>query len=213
MTRARQRAIVVVTVLATLGTACAPKHVDLSAPSAIGQTSVVLLPDSDGSVGRANVSNPFGSVDLTAARNTTQATANRPLSRVSTLTDQEVNRIFGDALSALPPAPKHFILYFRFESDELTDESRALVPEILKAVKERPSADVVVVGHTDTMGTPRANFELGLRRATRVRNLLTQAGLDASTIDVKSLGEADLLIKTPVETPEPRNRRVEIAVR
>jgi outer membrane protein OmpA-like peptidoglycan-associated protein len=124
-----------------------------------------------------------------------------------------VNRIFGDALSALPPAPKHFILYFRFESDELTDESRALVPEILKAVKERPSPDVVVVGHTDTMGTPRANFELGLRRATRVRNLLTQAGLDASTIDVKSLGEADLLIKTPVETPEPRNRRVEIAVR
>src|ERR1035437_5860519 len=109
MTRARQRAMVVVTVLATLGTACAPKHVDLSVPSATGQTSVVLLPDSDGSVGRANVSNPFSSVALTAAPNTTQATANQPLSRVSTLTDQEVNRIFGDALSALPPAPKHFI--------------------------------------------------------------------------------------------------------
>jgi outer membrane protein OmpA-like peptidoglycan-associated protein len=213
MTRARQRAIVVVTVLATLGTGCAPKHVDLSAPSATGQTSVVLLPDSDGSVGRANVSNPSGSVDLTAARSTTQAAANRPLTPVSTLTDQEVNRIFGDALSALPPAPKHFILYFRFESDELTDESRALVPEILKAVKDRPSPDVVVVGHTDTMGTPRANFELGLKRATSVRNLLTQAGLDASTIDVKSLGEADLLIKTPAQTSEPRNRRVEIAVR
>ena len=39
------------------------------------------------------------------------------------------------------------------------------------------------------------------------------AGLDASTMDVTSLGEADLLIKTPDETPEPRNRRVEIAVR
>jgi outer membrane protein OmpA-like peptidoglycan-associated protein len=46
-----------------------------------------------------------------------------------------------------------------------------------------------------------------------IRNLLTEAGLDASTIDVTSLGEADLLIKTPDETPEPRNRRVEIAVR
>jgi outer membrane protein OmpA-like peptidoglycan-associated protein len=39
------------------------------------------------------------------------------------------------------------------------------------------------------------------------------AGLDASTIDVTSHGDADLLIQTPDETLEPRNRRVEIAVR
>jgi outer membrane protein OmpA-like peptidoglycan-associated protein len=213
MTGARQRVIVVVTVLAALSTACAPTHLDLSVPSATGQTLAVLLPDSDGSVGRANVSNPFGSTALAAARDTTQATANRAPSPVSTLSDEEVNRIFGEALSALPPAPKRFILYFRFESDDLTDESRALVPEILKAVKARPTPDIVVVGHTDTMGTPRTNFELGLKRATRVRNLLTEAGLDASAIDVKSLGQADLLIKTPNGTPEPRNRRVEIAVR
>jgi outer membrane protein OmpA-like peptidoglycan-associated protein len=129
------------------------------------------------------------------------------------MSDQEVNRIFGAALSALPAAPKNFTLYFRFESDELTDESRALVLEVEKAVKERPTSDIVVVGHTDTMGTPLANFDLGLKRATSVRDLLTQAGLDASTIEVTSLGEADLLIKTADETPEPRNRRVEIAVR
>jgi outer membrane protein OmpA-like peptidoglycan-associated protein len=40
-----------------------------------------------------------------------------------------------------------------------------------------------------------------------------QAGLDASTVEVTSHGETDLLVKTPDETPEPRNRRVEIAVR
>ena len=55
-------------------------------------------------------------------------------------------------------------------------------------------------------------ININLRNAVR-RDLLTQAGLDASTINVTSLGEADLLIKTPDETPEPRNRRVEIAVR
>jgi outer membrane protein OmpA-like peptidoglycan-associated protein len=173
----------------------------------------VLLPDADGSVGRAKVSNRSGSADLTAARDATQVTANRAPGRVSTLSDQDVAQIFGDALSALPPAPKHFVLFFRFESDELTDESRALVVDIQRAVKERPLADVIVAGHTDTMGTPLANFDLGLKRAMSVRHLLTEAGLDASTIDVTSLGEADLLIKTPDETPEPRNRRVEIAVR
>ena len=34
-----------------------------------------------------------------------------------------------------------------------------------------------------------------------------------STIDVTSHGEGDPMVKTPDETPEPRNRRVEITVR
>ena len=209
----RQRACVVVIVLGAITAACAPKRLDLSVPPPAGHALVVLLPEDDGSVGRANVSNRSGSVDLDAAREATQATATHRPSRVTTLSEQDVNRIFGDALSALPAAPRHYVLYFRFESDELTDESRALMLEIQRAVNERPMPDIVVVGHTDTMGTPRANFELGLKRATSVRSLLTQAGLDASTIDVTSLGEADLLIKTPDDTPEPRNRRVEITLR
>ena len=208
-----QRAVVVAIVLATLGTACGPRRLDLSVPAAPGRALVVLLPDADGSVGRANVSNRSGSADLDAAREATQATANRRPARVSTLSDQDVNRIFGDALSALPSAPQHFILYFRFESDELTDQSRALVLDIQRAVKERTNPDIVVVGHTDTMGAPRANFDLALKRASTVRSLLAEAGLDASTIDVTSLGEADLLIKTADETPEPRNRRVEVTLR
>jgi outer membrane protein OmpA-like peptidoglycan-associated protein len=46
-----------------------------------------------------------------------------------------------------------------------------------------------------------------------VRALLVRAGLDAALIEVGSHGESDLLIQTADSTPEPRNRRVEIAVR
>ena len=78
---------------------------------------------------------------------------------------------------------------------------------------QRPVPDVVVVGHTDTMGTPTANYELGMKRAMTVRALLVEAGLDPALIEVSSLGEADLMVKTPDDTPEPRNRRVDITVR
>ena len=71
----------------------------------------------------------------------------------------------------------------------------------------------MVTGHTDTMGTNRANFDLGLKRAMMVRNLLVSAGLEASQIQVTSLGETDLLVHTSDNTPEPRNRRVDIVVR
>lgn len=206
------RPAILLATLAVLATACGPQRI--AGPSRPGNEMVVLLPDAEnGSVGRASVSNPSGSVDLAAARETTKVAGNQPPGPVNTLSEADVRRIFGGALSALPAPPRHFTLQFRFESDELTDESRALVPEILKTVKERSVPDVVVVGHTDTAGTPEANFQLGMKRATTVRDLLVEAGLDASAIEVTSHGEGDLLIQTPDETPEPRNRRVEIAVR
>jgi outer membrane protein OmpA-like peptidoglycan-associated protein len=132
---------------------------------------------------------------------------------LGTLSPDDVDRIFGDALSALPPPPQRFTLFFRFESDALTDQSQALIPQILAAVKKHVVQDVVVIGHTDTMGTQQANYALGLKRAMMIRNILVEAGLQGSTIDVTSVGELDPVVKTADETPEPRNRRVEIAVR
>jgi outer membrane protein OmpA-like peptidoglycan-associated protein len=124
-----------------------------------------------------------------------------------------VQRLFGDALSALPPPLERFTLYFRFDSDELTDESLALVREIVQVVRNRPVADVLVVGHTDTTGVPASNFELGLKRATTVRSQLVDAGLEASFLQLISHGEEELLVATADEVGEPRNRRVEITVR
>ncbi len=214
MTDAPRNTVLLATLAATLVTACGPKRIAApSRPAHVGHVLIVLLPDSNGSVGRARVSNESGSADLASERDAAHVAANQPPGPVSTLGEADVKRIFGTALSALPPAPRHFTLYFRFESDELTDESRVVVPEILKTVKERAVPDVAVVGHTDTTGTSKANFELGLKRATTVRNLLVKAGLDASAVDVTSHGKADLLIHTADETPEPRNRRVDIAVR
>lgn len=199
----------------SIAAACGPKQISPSlAPSLRpGQSMTVLLQDADTlSTGAARVSNSFGSVDLQAERDLATATADRsPV--LGKMSAEEVRRIFGDALSALPPAPRRFTLFFRFESDALTDQSQALIPEILAVVKAHVVQDVVVVGHTDTMGTQPTNFGLGLKRAMMVRNLLVAAGLDGSTIDVTSVGELDPLVKTPDETPEPRNRRVDISVR
>ena len=87
-----------------------------------------------------------------------------------------MKRRFGDVLATLPPPPRHFTLPFRFDSEELTDEGRRLVQDVLQAVKSYPVPDVVVIGHTDTTGTPQSNAELGLRRANAVRTLLVMPG-------------------------------------
>jgi outer membrane protein OmpA-like peptidoglycan-associated protein len=181
----------------------------------LGQEVVVLLPGADGDPsGRATVTSQGSTVDLASARSATVVAGGAPPTTPREMSDTELQQIFGDALAALPSAPRLFNLYFRFNSDDdLTVESRALVPEILQVVSGRRGVEVIVVGHTDTTGPAMLNYELGLRRAQTIRTLLVQAGLDPALIEITSHGEGDPLVKTPDETPEPRNRRVEIAVR
>jgi outer membrane protein OmpA-like peptidoglycan-associated protein len=195
-----------------LTASCAAKRAPQPAPAK--PALIALLPDPEtGTTGRAVVTNEFGSADLTSPRDAVQARSDRRPGPVVTIDESEVARLFDSALSALPPAPRRFTLFFSFESDELTEESRALVPEILKAVKAFPHPEVAVVGHTDTMGDVEANVALGLKRAVSIQRLLVDAGMGAALIEVSSHGEADLLVKTPDNTPEPRNRRVEIVLR
>ena len=211
MTSARRAVVWIAIFAVSFAAACGPKRISL--PVQPGHSLTVLLPDSDTrQTGAAAVSNRFGAVDLDEERDAALAASDRaPV--LGTLSPDDVERIFGDALSALPPPPQRFTLFFRFESDLLTEQSQALIPQILAAVKKHVVQDVVVIGHTDTMGTQQANYALGLKRAMMIRNILVEAGLQGSTIDVTSVGELDPVVKTADETPEPRNRRVEIAVR
>ena len=203
--------------LAVLTAACAStkpaRGPDTPQPRA-GQDLVVLLRDpGTGAVGRAAVSNPQGQVELTQARESTRVGVGAAPTAPVVLTEDEAERLFGDVLESLPAEPRHFTLYFKFESEELTDESRRLVEDVVREVKNRPVPDVIAIGHTDTTGGARSNVQLGLRRANAVRTLLVGAGLSASAVAVASHGEAELLVGTADGVYEPKNRRVEITVR
>ena len=200
---------------ALLSASCGGKR---TAPAAPGPPPapalIVLLPDPEtGVTGRIRVSNEFGSIELSTPRASVNTTAGAAPGPMKTLSDEEVKALFGEAFAALPPPPRHFILQFKFESDTLTDASAALVPDILAAVKALPVPEVVIVGHTDTMGDRKSNLALGLKRATAVRGILVGAGLPESLVELISHGEGDLLVKTRDNSAEPRNRRVEITVR
>ena len=179
------------------------------------QDVIALLPDPEtNAIGTAVVSSQRGgSIELTAEKPATRVELGHKPKDPFEISGQEVQQLFGDALAARPPAPRQFVLYFLFESDQLTPESEMLLNEILAFVKMRPAPDVTVVGHTDTMGPAQLNIDLGRSRATVIREHLIAVGVDGRLISVASHGESDLLVPTPDETLEPRNRRVEVSVR
>lgn len=206
-----RRPVLPILALLLAAAGCVPKRAQTPQPAK--PNLIVLLPDpGKNTVGRAEVSNDLGRVELSEA-GAAVIVSEGVAPRAVPLESGDVQRKFADALASLPPSPQHFVLYFRFDSEELTDESRRLVQDVLSTVKQRPDPEVVAIGHTDTMGTPTSNVELGLRRANAVRTILIDAGLPAASIAVRSHGEGALLVHTADGVVEPRNRRVEITVR
>ncbi|HET9362273.1 MAG TPA: OmpA family protein [Vicinamibacterales bacterium] len=203
--------VVLVAVTACLNAACGPQRP--RTPQRSGQDLVVLLPNDDGTTGKVEVSNPSGRVTLDTARASTLIAVGQAPGEVTELTEAEIQRIFGPALAAQPPAPIQFTLYFQFDSEELTDDSRQMLSEVLQVVKKYPVPRVTVVGHTDTTGSAESNVELGLRRANAVRALLVDVGVEGAAIDSTSHGEAALLVPTADGVFEPKNRRVDVTVR
>ncbi len=124
-----------------------------------------------------------------------------------------LNELFGDAVSALPPAPYHAKLYFLLDKDELTAESKIKAKAVFDEITNRQVAAISIIGHTDTAASYHYNEELSLRRALKVQKALIEMGIAAEIITTEGKGEYQLLVDTPDNTPEPKNRRVEIDVR
>jgi len=72
---------------------------------------------------------------------------------------------------------------------------------------------VLVVGHTDSVGSDQYNDTLSLQRADVIRVGLIQNGIAPENIVAVGRGKRELLVPTADGVAEPRNRRVEIVVR
>lgn len=178
------------------------------------RSTVVLIPDPDGNVGQVVVTNERGQQVLNEAnQSVTVAGRNAAPGAATTMTTNEIHAVFSDALAARPLPPARFILYFLLDSDVLTRESKAIIPEVLATILKRGSVDVVISGHTDTVGTKEYNYELGLDRTKAIHDILVAKGVAVSNITATSHGEGNPLVKTGDNVPEPRNRRVEIVVK
>ena len=172
---------------------------------------VVLLDNGDQTTGKVVVTGKQGSVLLTEAKQATLFTTAQE--KVFVVTDKELQRDFGRALDASPVKPSTFLLYFEAGGSQLTAASQQDIPKILAEIAGRTAPDVSIIGHTDTVGDAAGNEKLGLTRATMIAGLLAEAKLDADHLAVESHGKKNLLVPTPDETAEARNRRVEVTVR
>jgi outer membrane protein OmpA-like peptidoglycan-associated protein len=174
---------------------------------------VVVLPEADGHVGSVVVHDASGDKVLDQAYAAAGGRAGSGALSTVAVDQAEVASIFGAALAAKPIPPRSFTLYFISDSDQLTEASRVAFEEVFAEVARRPTAEVVVTGHTDTVAELSYNDTLSLKRAKAVRKLLVARGLPPESVSAAGRGEREPLVPGADGVREAKNRRVEITVR
>ena len=175
-------------------------------------TRVVLLPQPDQPTAAVEVQARQGQVVLSQPYAVAEVGARGGVQAAQT-DAQRVNKRHGQLLSVQPPPAQRFTLLFMPGGAELTPESQAELAEVLTRAIERPGGEIVVIGHTDRLGSVEANDTLSLQRAQAVRQLLIERGFYPERVQAVGRGEREPVVDTADEVEEPKNRRAEIVVR
>jgi peptidoglycan-associated lipoprotein len=103
-------------------------------------------------------------------------------------------------------------IYFEFDQSALSEDAQSMLDAKIPALTSDQNLRVRIVGHTDERGSDEYNMALGQRRAVVAKRYLTQRGIDASRIEVMSLGEERPAAQGGDERAYAQNRRDEFQV-
>ena len=101
---------------------------------------------------------------------------------------------------------------FDFNKATLKPEARSQLAAVLQALKEQPGLNVLIVGHTDSVGSDAYNMGLSQRRAESVATYLVQNGVPRQSIKTEWHGESQPVASNANAAGRAQNRRVEITL-
>jgi outer membrane protein OmpA-like peptidoglycan-associated protein len=103
-------------------------------------------------------------------------------------------------------------LLFDFGKTNLKDENKESLRKFAKTLNESADTDLLIVGHTDNIGSDAFNNNLSLKRAATVNAFLGSLGVENKRLKASGKGESQPLTGNGTENDRAQNRRVEIAI-
>jgi outer membrane protein OmpA-like peptidoglycan-associated protein len=103
-------------------------------------------------------------------------------------------------------------ILFPFNSTDILPAGRSNLQELANSLQKYPNSDILIVGHTDSVGTDAYNLDLSQRRAQAASAYLQSLGVPASRVRTEGKGEAEPVVSNDTEEGRQKNRRVEIAI-
>lgn len=103
-------------------------------------------------------------------------------------------------------------LFFATNKTIILPESEQAMEELAGFLESNPTVTIHITGHTDAVGSDRANQILSEGRAKSVRSNLIMRGIDGSRITTEGKGESEPVADNETEEGRALNRRVEFTI-
>ena len=103
-------------------------------------------------------------------------------------------------------------LLFDFGKANLLEANKQTLQSFATTLNQNPDTDLLIVGHTDNVGSNAFNQTLSENRAATVSNYLAAYGVSNSRLRVQGMGENQPIASNDTEGSRAQNRRVEIAI-
>ena len=103
-------------------------------------------------------------------------------------------------------------LLFDFGKADLKASNKADLQKFADILQEYPDTELLIIGHTDNVGSNAFNKTLSKKRAAAVSDYLASAGVNNNRLKAEGKGENEPAISNDTEENRSQNRRVEIAV-
>jgi outer membrane protein OmpA-like peptidoglycan-associated protein len=103
-------------------------------------------------------------------------------------------------------------ILFPFNSTDVLPAGRENLRQLAQSLQRYPGTEVLIVGHTDNVGSDAYNMDLSQRRADAARSYLVSMGVPAERIRTQGRGESEPVAPNETEAGRQQNRRVEIAI-
>jgi outer membrane protein OmpA-like peptidoglycan-associated protein len=101
---------------------------------------------------------------------------------------------------------------FAFDSSELTAPAKKNLDAVAEIFIEFPDTDLMIEGHTDSVGDENYNMGLSKKRAKSVADYLKNKGVAGYRFAIEAFGESRPRFDNATKEGQVKNRRVEIGV-
>ncbi|HKJ93538.1 MAG TPA: OmpA family protein [Longimicrobiales bacterium] len=103
-------------------------------------------------------------------------------------------------------------LLYDFDSDAIRADATQNLKSLSSSLEKYPNTELLIVGHTDAVGSTQYNQDLSTRRAEAAARYLAMQGVSWSRMHTSGKGELEPVASNDTEAGRQTNRRIEVAI-
>lgn len=103
-------------------------------------------------------------------------------------------------------------ILFDFNSSNLKTAARSNIANLVATLNKEPGTEILVIGHTDNIGSLSANQKVSEARAAAVKSYAVSQGLTGARVKTQGKNYSEPIASNDTDAGRAENRRVEIVI-